>query len=1033
MADRGMETGVYEDLVTSALEQQLHQLLSADTPITRRLMDSEAADRFALHVSEALRRAIAAQPDHGRAIESSRVVTALLRQLEVELRGYTAAPDLPAAEPAVLTGVVTRNPDGSTPEVHSPITPLLDTTVLTNSKQDLNMSAHLKSEIRSASGIDAIIAFIRRPGVRPLLADLRRVVEAGHRVRILTTSFTGFTEVEALTMLADAGAEIRVSYDTSSSRLHAKAWIFHRPARASTAFVGSSNFTSHALNTGMEWNVRLSQRRNPDAVEKMMRVFDSYWESDDFVAFDADEFRDKATNPLAPDSSAELHFFDIAPHPFQERMLEEIRVARELGHHRNLLVAATGTGKTVMAALDYKDLFGRLPRARLLFVAHREEILDQSLRTFRMVLADAAFGEKWVGTHRPKHFEHVFASIQSLSRNGLTDLDPSHFDVVIVDEFHHAAAVTYERLLLQVQPRELLGLTATPERADGLSVLDYFDGRIAAEMRLWDAIAEGRLAPFQYYAIHDGASLTEVPWKRGKGYDVAALSNVFTSDQAWARLVIRKTAEQADVTQMRAMGFCVSVAHARFMADQFTTAGIPSVAVWGDSPDDARRQALSDLRAGRIRAVFSVDLFNEGVDIPHVDTLLMLRPTESATLFLQQLGRGLRKSDDKESCTVLDFVSQHNREFRFDQKMRALVGGGSRKDLLRNIEQGFPNLPPGASATMDAVAQEIVLASIRNSLPSTKPQFVDELKAMVSAGHHPTLANFLAHTGVDLRSVYSSGRCFSDLLDAASLPVETFGHQEKPLRKALGRLLHLDDLERIGFYRTLLAGNRPIVDQLDERSARLWRMLIAQVTEQALTKDTTVQQATDVLWSHPQVRAELAQVLEVLAGRIDHEHPALPDGDPCPLLVHARYSRIEVQAALGDGDGAKVPDWREGVRWLPDERTDALLVTLNKAEGNFSPTTAYRDYAVTRTLFHWESQSTTSPESPTGQRYQNHVAEGSRVMLFARMSQADRDFWFLGTATYVSHDGRRPMAVVWKLDHPIPADLYPDFAAVGVA
>ena len=184
-----------------------------------------------------------------------------------------------------------------------------------------------------------------------------------------------------------------------------------------------------------------------------------------------------------------------------------------------------------MAALDYKDLFGRLPRARLLFVAHREEILDQSLRTFRMVLGDAVFGEKWVGNHRPKHFEHVFASIQSLSRNGLTDLDPSHFDVVIVDEFHHAAAATYERLLTQVQPRELLGLTATPERADGLSVLDYFDGRIAAEMRLWDAIAEGRLAPFQYYAIHDGASLTEVPWKRGKGYDVEALSNIFTSDR----------------------------------------------------------------------------------------------------------------------------------------------------------------------------------------------------------------------------------------------------------------------------------------------------------------------------------------------------------------------------------------------------------------------------------------------------------------------------------------------------------------------
>jgi superfamily II DNA or RNA helicase len=1033
MADRGMETGIYEDLVTSDIEERLHQLLATDTPVTRRLMDSEAADRFALHVSEALRRAIEAQPDHGRAVESSRVVTALLRQLEVELHSYTAAPDLPAAEPVVLTGVVTRNPDGSTPEVQAPITPLLDTTILTNSKQDLNMSAHLKSEIRSASGIDAIIAFIRRPGVRPLLADVRRVIELGHRVRILTTSFTGFTEVEALTMLAEAGAEIRVSYDTSSSRLHAKAWIFHRPARASTALVGSSNVTSHALESGLEWNVRLSQRRNPDAVEKMMRVFDSYWESQEFVAFDAGQFRDRAINPLPQPGSEDFQLFDIAPHAFQERMLEEIRVARELGHHRNLLVAATGTGKTVMAALDYKDLRRRLPRARLLFVAHREEILDQSLRTFRMVLGDAAFGEKWVGTHRPKHFEHVFASIQSLSRNGLAALDPAHFDVVIVDEFHHAAATTYERLLTRVEPLELLGLTATPERADGLSVLDHFDGRIAAEMRLWDAIAEGRLAPFQYYAIHDGASLTQVPWKRGKGYDTQALTNVFTSDQAWARLVIRRTAEQADVTRMRAMGFCVSVGHARFMADQFNSAGIPSVAVWGDSPDDQRRQALSDLRASRVRAVFSVDLFNEGVDIPDLDTLLMLRPTESATLFLQQLGRGLRRTDDKAFCTVLDFVSQHNREFRFDQKMRALIGGGSRKDLVRNIEQGFPNLPPGASAAMDAVAQDIILASIRNSLPSTRKQFVTELTAMVAAGHEPTLPNLLAHTGVELGAVYSSGRCFSDLLEAAGLAVEPSGPDEKPLRKALGRLLHLDDLERIGLYQALVTGDPPTVGLLDQRSARLWRMLIAQITEQAVTKETTIQQASDRLWTHPQVRAELTQILEVLGGRIDHEHVPLPGGDPCPLLVHARYSRIEVQAALGDGAAARVPDWREGVRWLPEEQIDALLVTLNKADGTFSPTTAYRDYAMTRTLFHWESQSTTSSESPTGQRYQNHTRDGSRVMLFARMSQSDRDFWFLGTATYVSHEGTRPMGIVWRLDHPIPADLYADFAAVGVA
>ncbi|MGB8020535.1 MAG: DUF3427 domain-containing protein [Candidatus Nanopelagicales bacterium] len=1037
MADGDIELGIYEDLLTSAFENHLRRLTAhagpaAVVPVTRPLHNSEAADRFALHVATAVRRALSRQPDEQRAATSSRVVTALLRQLQAEVATYDSQSELPDVHATVLTGIVRRNPDGSIPKLSAPITPLLDTTVLTNSKQDQNMFAHLKSEIRSASGVDAIVAFIRRTGIAPLLPELRRQRESGHRLRILTTIYTNSTEVEALEQLAEAGAEIRVSYDTSSSRLHAKAWIFHRPARAATAFVGSSNATHTALDEGMEWNVRLSQRRNPDAVDKMAHVFDSYWESTDFVPFDAVEFRSRVEAMGRP--MEELQFLDITAHPFQERMLEQLRVARAAGHHHNLLVAATGTGKTVMAALDYKHLRGTLPRARLLFVAHREEILDQSLRTFRHVLGDAAFGEKWVGAYRPQDFEHVFASIQSLNANKLANLDPTHFDVVIVDEFHHAAATSYERLLRHLKPRELLGLTATPERADGLSVLDYFDGRIAAEMRLWDAIAEGRLVPFQYFAIHDGTSLVEVPWRRGRGYDVEALSNVFTSDDAWARLVIRKTAEIANTTTMRAMGFCVSVSHAQFMAERFSRAGIPSVAVWGDSPEHERRRALTDLRAGRVRAVFSVDLFNEGVDIPHIDTLIMLRPTESATLFLQQLGRGLRRTEGKPVCTVLDFISQHRKEFRFDLKMRALIGGGSRRDLERNVEQGFPNLPPGASATMDPVAQRIILDSIRSALPTRWPQIAAELKALAAAGHPPTLRNFLTHTGLDLETVYGSNRCFSDLLAAAELPVAADGPHERTLRRSIGRLLHIDDSDRVGVYQSLLSGGRPDVAALPERDRRLWRMLVSQVTDQQLTRDTTLQQATDLLWTHPQVRVEIGQLLDVRANQIDHEHLPLSDAPNWPLLVHARYTRIEIQAALGDeAQAAKAPAWREGVRWLSDERVDALLVTIDKAGGNFSPTTAYHDYAMTPTMFHWESQSTTSPESPTGQRYQNHVRWGSRVLLFARMLPTDRDFWFLGPASYASHEGSRPMAIVWRLAHPIPADLYPDFAALGAA
>ena len=249
-----------------------------------------------------------------------------------------------------------------------------------------------------------------------------------------------------------------------------------------------------------------------------------------------------------------------------------------------------------MAALDYARLRATLPRARLLFVAHRKEILEQSQATFRHALRDQSFGESWVDGARPTQFQAVFASIQSLRSTGLADLEPEHFDVVIVDEFHHAAADSYSTLLDHVKPRELLGLTATPERTDGLPVLHWFGDRIAAELRLWDAIDQHYLTPFAYYGIHDGMDLRDVPWKRGRGYDVKGLTNLYTASDSWARQVVTEVVARVDdLSTMRALGFCVSVDHARFMARVFNEAGLSAVAVWGDSPADERRQALSDL------------------------------------------------------------------------------------------------------------------------------------------------------------------------------------------------------------------------------------------------------------------------------------------------------------------------------------------------------------------------------------------------------------------------------------------------------
>ena len=1013
--------GLFETLITEALAAELDCLVVDLAP----LHEAEAADRIALHLARVVERAVAALDKADRVAVATTLARKVVDLVVADTNKPTLTPERPKEPAQVLQAVFTRRPDGTPEHIARPLIPLLDTTLLTNAPGEPRVGEQLKTEIRSADRIDVVMAFIRKSGILPFLDALRAHTDAGRPLRVLTTTYTKSTQVEALDDLREAGADVRVSYDESTTRLHAKAWLFHRASGFSTAYIGSSNLTHSAQVNGLEWNVRASGARNAAVVDKVAAVFESYWNGGDFVPYDQAEFRAR-TAVVDAGPRVVMSPIELRPEPFQERLLEQIALSRLQGRHRNLLVSATGTGKTVMAALDYARLKELLPRARLLFVAHREEILTQSIATFRHALRDHAFGELWVGGARPERFDHVFASIQSLA-HAVDHVAPDHFDVVVVDEFHHAAADTYAALLQRVRPVELLGLTATPERADGLPVLDHFDGRVAAELRLWDAIDQHRLVPFSYYGVSDGADLRAVPWRRGRGYDVEALTKVFTSTDAWARLVVQEVQRRVDdVARMRALGFCVSVEHARYMARVFNSHGVAATAIWSDTPVDERRQALRDLADLRVNVVFSVDLFNEGVDVPAVDTLLMLRPTDSATLFLQQLGRGLRRHHGKTTCTVLDFVGHHRAEFRFDKKLRALLGG-TRKDVEEQVAQGFPFLPAGCHMELDPVARDVVLASIRAAVPTQWKAKADELRAVAGKLGSVELRAFLRETGLDLDDVYGGGRGWSDLREAAGCPVRAAGPREEVLRRACGRLLHVDDLERIEKWRGMLVLDAPPAAPTP-RAARLLRMLVAQVVDKAATKTTSLAEGVALLWSHPQVRAELVELLDVLAERVSHVGAPLQRPE-VPLRVHARYTRLEILAAFGVGDGAKIAAWQSGVYWADEARADLLAFTLDKTSGAFSPTTRYRDYAISPELIHWESQSVTRADGDTGTRYRTHVAQGTDVMLFARLRADERAFYFLGPATYVSHEGELPMAVTWRLRHRLPGDLFTAFAA----
>jgi superfamily II DNA or RNA helicase/HKD family nuclease len=1038
--------GLYESLLTEQLRRRLGarpDLTTADGVVD----EARQPHVLATHLARVVQNTVSRTRGIERRVE-------LVDRLLAVLAEYGADDDrLAVGDPAhvrQLLSLAATDPIAGVRAPRRPATPLAEAALLTNAKGEPTLAAELRAELESADGVDLLCAFITWNGVRLLgdqLADLRR---RGVPLRVITTTYLGATEKKALdALVTEHGAEVKVSYEVERTRLHAKAWLLHRATGFATAYVGSSNLSHTALVDGLEWNVRLSTVATPALIGKFEATFDSYWSAREFEAYQPALDGDRLAAALEVAGgrrergtvTVTLSGLEVRPKPHQAEILEELDAERTLhDRHRNLVVAATGTGKTVVAALDYRRLV-RQTHGRdlsLLFVAHRKEILEQSRRMYQEVLSDAAFGELWVGGRTPDRGRHVFASVQSLAAAGITGIPKDRFDVVVIDEFHHAQAASYRRILDHVAPLELLGLTATPERGDGVDVRAFFDGRTAAELRLWDALDQNLLCPFHYFGIHDGTDLTALTWSRGT-YDVAALDGLYTGNDARLRIVLHQVrAKTPDVGRMRALGFCVSTAHARYMAQRFAAAGIPSRAVWADTPQRERDEALSALRRREINVLFAVDLFNEGLDIPEIDTVLFLRPTESVTVFLQQLGRGLRPAHGKSVLTALDFVGHQRREFRFDQRFGALTGL-PRRQLERQVDEGFPFLPSGCQIVLDPVARDVVLASIRQQVSPRWAALRDELRSF--RGHR--LAGFLEESGRDLADlVRSDGRSWTALCRDAGKTMPPAGPDEAALARRVRAIAHVDDATRLRVYRRLLSGptgstssTGTIGDDGEVASAverRLAAMLFFSLYPDGGTF-TNPDAGLATLAAEPALRDEMVQVADLSFDRSRRPTVELAGLEPAlrgvPLAVHASYSREEILAALDHATMKRRPNaMREGVAWCEAVRADAFLITLQKSERDFSPTTMYRDYALAPDLFHWESQSTTSVESPTGQRYLHHAERGTHILLFVRARAhgplGTAPYVFLGPADYVSHAGDRPVAVTWRLRTSMPTEVF---------
>ncbi|AAR34735.1 DUF3427 domain-containing protein [Geobacter sulfurreducens] len=1031
--------GIYEALLDEALQEAL-----ALRPELRRVFSKidqeEQPALYAAFVARVLEQALREESDQEKRLA---LCNRILGSVAAEPgRGHLEKRRLiPEQKPLLLEITPPNYNQSGLPRPH---TSLAQSSLFTGADGHLQLVHELLAELRSADGVDILVSFIKWSGLRLLMPAFEDLRDRQVPVRLITTSYMGASDAPAVEWLAGLpNVQVRVSYDTERTRLHAKAYHFRRQSGFSTAYIGSANMSQAAITSGLEWNLKVTAQDMPHVLEKFSVEFETYWNSREFVPFDParpEQFRSALARAKNKEISGPAVFFDLTPHPFQERILEALE--RERSAHdrwRNLVIAATGTGKTVVAAFDFKRFYEQKQKqAKLLFLAHRQEILQQALGTFRNILRDQNFGELQVGPYDATRLEHLFCSVGMLTSRRLWEqVGPDFYDYIVIDEAHHGTAGSYRPIFNHFSPQILLGLTATPERMDGDNVAADFGNRFAAEIRLPEALEEKLLCPFHYFGIADPIAINgDQFWRNGK-YDAAALENVYVLDTANARKRVAAIIEalkryEPDVASLKGIGFCVTIRHAEYMAEQFSQRGIPSAPFVSGIDSDQCADLLARLRNGQLTFLFTVDKLSEGVDVPEINTVLFLRPTESLTVFLQQLGRGLRHAPEKECLTVLDFVGQAHRRYRIDTKLKALLPR-HRFAIDKEVEQDFPHLPAGCAIQLDRLSRQYVLDNIRENFGRLAVQVPDRLQTFTSeTGQELTFGNFIRYHDYE-PEVLLAKESWSEWKAKAQLAPIPVDPDLARLKKALLRAAFINGPREAELLRQLLAmlAAGQVIEALALAGSsamllyyRIWGDRAEKVGIASLAE------AFQRLAANPSICADLD---EILAWSLDTTEvagiaPELPYR--VPLELHAQYGIREVQAAFGRATLESSGQTGVGVMHFAEQKTYALLVTFQKTEKEFSPSTMYADYPISRELLHWESQANTAQHHTDGQNLIHHQERGYTVLVFARGKKKRNGvtvpFTYLGPVDMVSYESERPIKMVWRLRYAMPVEMFED-------
>lgn len=1044
-----MNQGIYEELITQLINEKLSEIDKNKFFLKKSPIDKvEASSILSKHLAKTLKQAFGFI-GKTKVDEQIKIANKIIILLKEELNKQEFEEDLINVEGEILKAVFSKtnahfsNLDLRLKEI-TPYTTLTQSELFTGGNGGLSLESELKKEILSSNQINLLVSFIKFKGIIILEKELREFTERGGKLKVITTTYVGATDYKAIQLLAKLpNTEVKISYNTSNERLHAKAYLFYRNSGFHTAYIGSSNFSRSALTDGLEWNLKVTTKEVSHIIDKFQKTFHAYWQSDDFELFDDAIHKEKLQNALKQSKFNKPYentivFFDIKPFPYQNEVLEKLEVERTVhNRYRNLVVAATGTGKTVISAFDYKRFKQENTSAKLLFLAHRKEILQKSLSTFQGVLRNNNIGELWVDGIVPNNFEYVFASVKTVNNQYKNhNLTPEYYDYIIIDECHHQKANSYRSIINYFKPKVLLGLTATPERMDGGDILEDFENNIAAEIRLPEAMNRKLLCPFQYFGITDSIDLTDVKWVRGK-YVASELTNLYTeSDRRVREIIDALNKYTKDVTDVRALGYCVSMEHAKYMAEKFTLAGFKADYLTSKNSQD-RVFIRQKLEKKEINYLFVVDMFNEGIDIPEIDTVLFLRPTESLTVFMQQLGRGLRLHQDKDCLTVLDFVGNSKPEYNFESKFRALIGK-TNTTVKNEVEDNFPHLPLGCSIILEKKTKETILKNITASASLTKSKLIQRIQQFQHDTNLPlTIANFSMFYNIPLEFIYKRGS-WKRLCQLSGKENDFSSEREKEIVTTISnKWFSTNSLSYFSFILKIAKLNFNInISDFTSIEKSMLLMLHYDVWQNAGGFDS-LEKSIKAIGSNIVLVEEIKEILEVLIEKIDFKEIPIKLPYKQPLKLHSRYTRDQILAAFQISSFEKKSSNREGTAENKKLKTELLFINLVKSEENFSPTTMYDDYAITEQLFHWQTQNQSRPDKGKGLSYINHKKNEKRILLFVREKSKNEfgkslGYVFIGEGNLKDYYGSKPMSINWELEEPMPHYLWKDAAKLSI-